>query len=150
MNCLLFASSWVPLFYWGCVVIFPIFRIVFFYLLVFLVLFCVLFPRLRMSLDCPFLIASSVFSNAYILNIVCWCPTHIVLCSLFCFCLGPVSCVPNVACFSGLSFMIAPSVYSNVSMSLVCLFLIAPSVFSNKVFLYMYLNCPFLIALSVI
>ena len=42
------------------------------------------------SLDCPFLITLSVFSNVYL------------------------SCVPNVASFSGLSISDYPSVFSNV------------------------------------
>ena len=49
---------------------------------------------LPVSLDCPFLIASSVFSNVYF---------------------RPMSCVTYVASFSGLSmFLIASSVFSNV------------------------------------
>ena len=42
---------------------------------------------LPVSLDCPFLIAPSVFSNDYF---------------------RPVSCVPGVASFSGLSFFDCP------------------------------------------
>ena len=42
---------------------------------------------LPVSLDCPFLIAPSVFSNVYL------------------FCLSS-SCVPYIACFSGLSFLL--------------------------------------------
>ena len=48
------------------------------------------YPMLSVSLDCPFLIAPSVFSNIYL------------------------SCVPFVVSFSRLSFLIAPSVFSNV------------------------------------
>ena len=65
--------------------------------------------------------------------------------SLTCIC--PVSCVPYVASFSGLSFYITPSVFSNMYLSfLSCVsyvasfsglsFYITPSVFSN-----MYLSC---------
>jgi hypothetical protein len=43
-------------------------------------------PRLYVSLDCPFLIATSVFTNVYLLPTVCL-----------------MSCVPKVVCFSGLS-----------------------------------------------
>ena len=48
-----------------------------------------LIPMLVVSLDCPFLIATLVFSNVY----------------LFCF---SSSCVPNVACVSGLSILDFP------------------------------------------
>jgi hypothetical protein len=46
---------------------------------------------LPVSLDCPFLIASSVFSNVYLLPTVC-----------------PVSCVPNVPSVSRLSILDYP------------------------------------------
>ena len=60
------------------------------------------------------------------------------------------SCVPYVASFSGLSFLIASSVFSNVylSVSLDYPLLIASSVFSN-VYLSVSLDCPLLIASSV-
>jgi uncharacterized RDD family membrane protein YckC len=76
---------------------------------------CVLLP---VSLDCPFLIDLSVFSNVYL----------------------PVS----LDCPS----LIDPSVFSNVYLpvSLYCPFLIDPSVFSN-VYLPVSLDCPFLIDL---
>ena len=79
---------------------------------------------LPVSMDCPFLIAPSVFSNVY--------------------------CVSYVASFSGLSIFDCPSVFSNVYLpvSLDCPFLIASSVFSN-VYLPVSLDCPFLIAPSV-
>jgi hypothetical protein len=55
-----------------------------------------------------------------------------------------VSCVPYVVSFSGLSFLIAPSVFSNIYLSYVpyiasfsgLSFFFAPSVFSN-----IYLSC---------
>jgi hypothetical protein len=46
---------------------------------------CLVYPMLPVSLDCPSLIAPTVFSNVYL------------------FCLSS-SCVPYVASFSGLSF----------------------------------------------
>ena len=49
---------------------------------------CLVYPMFPVSLDCPFLIAPSVFSNVYLLPIVC-----------------PVSCVLNVANISGLSIL---------------------------------------------
>ena len=74
---------------------------------------------LPVSLDCPFLLPLQ-----YSLAFIC-----------------PVSCVPYVASVSGLSFFIAPSVFSNIYLSCVlctlcCQFLsialfIAPSIFSN-------------------
>ena len=93
-----------------------------------------------MSLDCPFLIAPSVFSNVYLqcLWIVrSWLPLRFSLTFL-------------LQCLCIVHFLIAPSVFSNVfiTMSLDCPFLIAPSVFSN-VFITVSLDCPFLIAPSV-
>jgi hypothetical protein len=70
-----------------------------------------------------FLIAPSVFSNVYLscvpyvassLDCPFWLPLRY---SLIYIC--PVSCVPYVASFSGLSFLIAPSVFSNVYLSCV-------------------------------
>jgi hypothetical protein len=54
-------------------------------------------PMLPVSLDCPF-----VLPLRYSLTFIC-----------------PVSCVPNVASFSGLSFCITPSVFSNIYLSCV-------------------------------
>jgi hypothetical protein len=76
------------------------------------------------SLDCPF-----VLPLRYSLTFIC-----------------PVSCVPYVASFSGLSFFITPSIFSNIYLSCVlcilcCQFLWIvlfhfPFVFSN-----IYLSC---------
>ena len=49
---------------------------------------CLVYPILPVSLDCPFLVTPSVFSNVYLLPTLC-----------------PVSCVPNVARVSGLSIL---------------------------------------------
>jgi len=95
------------------------------------------------------------------------------LCCVFYFvCLRPVSCVPNVACFSGLSILNCPFgflyrlltasfsglsilncpfVFSSVywlPVSLDCTFLIAPSVLAAVYWLPVSLHCPFLIATS--
>jgi hypothetical protein len=61
------------------------------YCVVYLCFVCLrpVYPMLPVSLECPFLIAPSVFSNVYF---------------------RPVSCVPSVASISGFS----PSVFSNV------------------------------------
>ena len=48
---------------------------------------CLLYPVLPVSLDCPFLIAPSIFSNVYF---------------------RPVSCVPGVTSVSGLSILDCP------------------------------------------
>jgi len=53
---------------------------------------CHVYPMLAVSLDCPFLL-----------------PLQYSLTFFF-----PVSCVPYVASFSGLSFFIAPSAFSNI------------------------------------
>ena len=47
---------------------------------------CLICAMLPVSLDCPYLIASLVFSNVYLLPRVC-----------------PMSCVPSVASVSGMS-----------------------------------------------
>ena len=109
---------------------------------------------LPVSLDCPFLIAPSVFSNVYLSCVLCtlccqflwivhfWLPLR---CSLTFF--YPVSCVPYVASFSGLYIFDCPfgvlqclfvlcRVCAMLPVSLDCPFLIAPSVFSN-----VYLSC---------
>jgi hypothetical protein len=57
------------------------------YTLTFIFVLCLVYPVLPFSLDCPFLIASSVFANVYFRS---------------------VSCVPGVASFSGLSFFDCP------------------------------------------
>ena len=98
-----------------------------------------------------FFIAPSVFSNIYLSCVLC------TLCCQFLDCsfllplrysltfICPVSCVPYVASFSGLSFFITPSVFSNIYLSCVLCtqcchsglsFFITPSVFSN-----IYLSC---------
>ena len=81
------------------------------------VVFCFVFlllvyPMMPVSLDCPFLL-----SLRYSLTFIC-----------------PVFCVPYVASFSGLSFFIVPSVFSNV------LCLVYPM-------LPVSLDCPFLLSL---
>ena len=58
---------------------------------------CLVYPMLPVSLHCPF-----VLPLRYSLTCIC-----------------PVSCVPYVASFSGLSFCIAPSVFSNIYLSCV-------------------------------
>ena len=58
---------------------------------------CLVYPMLPVSLDCPFLLPLR-----YSLTFIC-----------------PVSCVPYVASFSGLSLFIIPSVFSNMYLSCV-------------------------------
>jgi hypothetical protein len=104
---------------------------------------------LPVSLDCPFLIAPSVFSNVYLSYVLCtqcwqclwivhsWLPPRLSLTSTW-----PVSCVINVDSAYGLSIIDCPFgflerlfvlclAYSMLPVSLHCPFLIAPSVFSN-------------------
>jgi hypothetical protein len=97
-------------------------------------LMCLLLP---VSLDCPFLIDPSVFSNVY-LPVSLDCP-FLIAPSVFSNVYLPVS----LEC----PFLITPSVFSNVYLpvSLDCPFVIAPSVFSN-VYLPVSLECPFLIS----
>jgi hypothetical protein len=106
------------------------------------------------SLDCPFVIAPLVFSDVYLSCVLCtlcyqflwivysWSPLWYSLTSIC-----PVSCVPYVASFSGLSILYCPFgilwrlfvlclVYPMLSDSLDCPFLITPLVFSN-----VYLSC---------
>jgi len=63
--------------------------------ILYLFVLCLVYPMLPVSLDCPF-----SFPLRYSLTFIC-----------------PVSCVPNVASFSGLSFFITPSVFSNIYLS---------------------------------
>ena len=102
-----------------------------------------------------FFYCPSVFSNVYLSCILCTLCCQFLWIVIFLLPLRysltficPVSCVPYVSSFSGLSiFFIVPSVFSNVYLScflctLCCQFLwivylfIAPSVFSN-----VYLSC---------
>ena len=104
---------------------------------VFLSSSCVLCTKFFKCLDCPFLIASSVFSNVY-LSISLDCPFLIASSVFFNVYLSVSQDCP------------ASSVFSNVylSVSLDCPFLIASSVFSS-VYLSVSLDCPFLIAPSI-
>ena len=86
--------------------------------LIFIIHVCTMLPA---SLDCSFLVASSVFSNVYLSCVLCaqccqrlwtvhsWLPLRFSL-TFIC----PVSLVPNVAVSLDCSFLIASSVFSNV------------------------------------
>ena len=87
---------------------------------------CLVYPMLPVSLNCPFLIAPSVFSHIYLSCVLCTLCCQFLW--IFHFCLSlryslaficPVSCVPYVTSFSGLYFFIAPSVFSNIGFSCV-------------------------------
>ena len=87
---------------------------------------CLAYSMLPVSLDCPFLIAPSVFSNvylSYVLYTQCWqCLWFVhswlpIRFSLMFIC--PVSCVLNVDSTSGLSIFGRPSVFSNVYLACV-------------------------------
>ena len=87
-----------------------VFCVVFFALFVFVL--CLVYPMLHVSLDCPFLIAPSVFSTVYWLPVSLDCP-----------------------------ILIAPSVLAAVywlPVSLHCPFLIDTSGFSNVIFCHTY------------
>ena len=119
-----------------------------------LFLLCLVYPMLSDSPDCIFLIAPLVFSNVYLSCVLCtlcyqflwivysWLPLWYSL-TFIC----PLSCVPYVASFSGLSICDCPFgilwrlfvlclVYPILPVSLDCPFLITPLVFSN-----VYLSC---------
>jgi hypothetical protein len=110
---------------------------------------CLVYPMLPVSLDCIFVIAPLVFSDVYSSCVMCtlfcqflcivqlWLPLWYSLTFIF-----PVSCVPYVGSFSGLSICDCPFsilwrlfvqclVYSMLPVSLDCPFLIVPLVFSN-------------------
>ena len=74
---------------------------------------CLVYPMLTVSLDCPFLLPVR-----YSLSFIC-----------------PVSCVPYVASFSGLSFFITRSVFSNIYLVLCLVYPMLP----------VSLDCPFLL-----
>jgi hypothetical protein len=76
---------------------------------------CLVCPMLPVSLACPFCVAPSIFSNAYLSCVLCvqCCQFHWLVhsslplqFSLTFIC--PVSCVSNVASFSGLSILRCP------------------------------------------
>jgi hypothetical protein len=115
---------------------------------------CLVCPMLSDSLDCPFVITPLVFSDVYlscVLSTLCcqilwivyfWLPLRYSLTFIY-----PVSCVPYVVRFSGLSICDCPFgilwrlfvlclVYPMMSDSLDCIFLIVPLVFSD-----VYLSC---------
>ena len=113
---------------------------------------------LPVSLDCPFLIAPSVFSNVYLFCL----PSSWVLCIQCCQYRG----LSILDCPFGFLYrlfvlftFVLGLVYPMLPVSLDCPSLIAPSVFSN-VYLFclpsswvlctqvlpVFLNCPFLIA----
>ena len=63
-NCLPFANTWVhrPMFWWGsCYLSFFVCCLVLCICVVFVSVLCIVCPLQRVSLDCPFLIAPSVF-----------------------------------------------------------------------------------------
>ena len=76
---------------------------------------CLVYPVLPVSLECPFVIAHSVFSNVYLSCVLCtlcfqflwvvhfWIPIRYFL-TFIC----PVSCVPYAATFSELSILDCP------------------------------------------
>ena len=66
-------------------------------ILLHLFVLCLVYPMLPVTLDCPFFLPLR-----YSLTFIC-----------------PVSCVPNVAGFSGLSCFITPSVFSSIYLSCV-------------------------------
>jgi hypothetical protein len=69
-NCLHFERIWVhPQFLVGSMLLMlSVFCVVFFVLFVFVL--CLMYPMLPVSLDCPFLIAPSVFSSLYLMGLI--------------------------------------------------------------------------------
>ena len=76
---------------------------------------CLVYPMVTVSLDCPFVIAPSVFSSIYLSCVLCTLCCQFLW--IFHFCLSlrysltficPVSCVPYVASFSGLLLFYYP------------------------------------------
>jgi hypothetical protein len=85
------------------------------------------YPMLPVSLDCPFLICPSVFSNVYLFSFVLCRVCPMLPVSLDC---------PFLICPSGFSnvylfIFVLCLVYPMLPVSLDCPFLICPSVFSN-------------------
>ena len=79
---------------------------------------------LPVSLACLFFVAPSVFSNVYLSCVLCvqcyqflWLVHSSLPLQFSLTFICPVSCVSNVASFTGLSFFVAPSVFSNVYLS---------------------------------
>jgi hypothetical protein len=107
---------------------------------------CLVYPMVSDSLDCIFLIVPLVFSDVYLSCVLCtlWCQilwiVHLWLplwYSLTFIC--PVSCVPYVVRFSGLSIC---DCTFGILWRLFVLFLVYPMLSD-------FLDCPFLIALLV-
>ena len=119
------------------------------------VVLCLVYPMLPVSLDCPFLIPLP-FSIMFI------CLFVFVLCRVYPMlpvsldCLRPVTCVPNVASISGLSsscilcaqccqyvwiVFVLCLVCPMLPVSLDCPFLIPPSVFSNVYLVFSLGSC---------
>jgi hypothetical protein len=76
---------------------------------------CLVYPMLSDSLDCPFLIAPLVFSDVYLSCVLCALCCQFLWIVYFWFLfwysltfICPVSCVPYVASFSGLSICNCP------------------------------------------
>ena len=104
---------------------------------------CLVYPMLPVS-GLFFFIAPSVFSNIYLSCVLCTLCCQFLWIVLFSLPLRysltficPVSCVPYVASFSGLSFFIAPSVFSNIYLSLCLVYPMLP----------VTLDCTFLLPL---
>ena len=79
---------------------------------------------LPVSLACPFFVAPSVFYNVYLSCVLCvqcyqflWLVHSSLPLQFSLTFICPVSCVSNVVSFTGLSFFVAPSVFSNVYLS---------------------------------
>jgi hypothetical protein len=115
-------------------------------------------PKVDSALDCPFLIVPSVFSNVY-LSVSLDCPFLIapsISCvqSWQCSGLSILDCSFNLVCpkLTGLwivhSWLLLQSRVPKVDSALDCPFLIVPSVFSN-VYLSVSLDCQFLISPSI-
>ena len=70
MHCLPFVSTWVhtQFLVGSLLVIFLVFCVVFFVLFAFVL--CRVYPITPVSLDCPFLIARSVFPNVYLIETI--------------------------------------------------------------------------------
>jgi hypothetical protein len=92
-----------------------------------------------------FFITPSVFSNIYLSCVFCALFSQFLRIVFFSLhlrysltCICPLSCVPYVASFSGLSFFITPSVFSNIYLS--CVFCALFSQFLRIVFFSLHLR----------
>ena len=114
-------------FWWTLLIIFLAFCVVFFIVVLFVFVLCLVCTMLPVSLDCPLLIAHSVFSNVFTSSCL---QEGSCLINVICICLRIVVSNTYYGVFFVLFFFVLCTLYM-LPVSLDCPLLIVPSVFSN-------------------